>query len=69
MTEKANAILRGGPFDGKQVHTFTWVDIAEYSEDGSVSIYAPTADLDDEYTTLVQYKHERTEPSASTSTP
>ena len=68
MTERPNAILRGGPFDGKQIHTFTWVDIAEYGEDGSAYIYRPTADLDDEYTTLVRYEHERTEPPARTST-
>lgn len=67
MTERPNAILRGGPFDGKEVHTFTWVDIAEYSEDGSASIYRPTAELDDEYTTLVRYEYERTEPAASAS--
>jgi hypothetical protein len=67
MTERPNAILRGGPFDGKQVHTFTWVDIAEYGEDGTVSIYRPTAELDEEYTALVRYEHESTQPTASAS--
>ncbi len=54
--------MRGGPFDGKQVHTALWVPVTEHGEDGSISVYLPTGELDDEYTTLIRYEHARTEP-------
>jgi hypothetical protein len=54
-----NAILRGGPFDGEQIHVTTRVPVVRFA--GQVRhVYGPTAELDTEYPTLLVYVHEHT---------
>lgn len=60
-----NAILRGGPADGKRVHVDHWGEHAEHGPDGSVSVYITTGDQDDEYTTLGRFEFNRTEPPSA----
>lgn len=54
-----NAILRGGPYDGEQVHVTKRVPVVRFA--GQVRhVYEPTAELDSEYPTLLVYLHEHT---------
>ena len=57
--EAPNAVLRGGPFDGEQVHVTTRVPVVRFA--GQVRhVYEPTAELDSEFPTLLAYVHRHT---------
>ena len=54
-----NAVLRGGPFDGEQVHVTAPVPVVRFA--GLVRhVYEPTADHDEEFPALIVYVHEYT---------
>lgn len=53
-----NAVLRGGPLDGDQVHLATRVAIG-IELDGERFVYPPTAELDDEYPALAIWALDR----------
>lgn len=54
-----NAVLRGGPFDGEQIHVTAQARLVRFA--GKVRhIYKPTSELDTEYPTLVVFVHEHT---------
>jgi len=66
MTNQQNAVLRGGPFDGDLVEANPRSEVAR-TEHGTMYIYRPTAEADDEYPTMVKFVLDRTEPTASAS--
>lgn len=57
--DAANAILRGGPFEGEQVHVTAPVPVVRIR--GLVRhVYEPTGCRDDEFPALTVYVHEHT---------
>jgi hypothetical protein len=66
MTDRANAILRGGPFDGEQITTDPLLGVLR-TEHGATYYYRPTGEPDDEFSTLHRYVLDRMEPSTDAS--
>ena len=62
MDGQANAVLRGGPFDGNVIDTDPLTEVTRII-DNTVHIYRPTVEIDDEYPTLRVFVHDRTEPA------
>jgi hypothetical protein len=57
--DKPNAVLRGGPFDGEQVHVTKQVPQVRFA--GQVRhVYVPTAEVDEKNPTLAVFVHEYT---------
>jgi hypothetical protein len=61
MDGQANAVLRGGPFDGNVIHTDRLTEVTRII-DNTVHVYRPTVEIDDQYPTLRVFVHDRTEP-------
>ena len=64
MADTPNAVLRGGPLDG----TLITGDLRLYyveGPDGTMLVYVPTSELDDEHSTLLIYVFDRAEPVVS----
>lgn len=53
--EPHNAVLRGGPLDGETLTVRTIRVPVDREVDGRVYRYAPTAEVDDEYPTMVVF--------------
>jgi hypothetical protein len=51
--EPPNVVLRGGPLDGETHVLTTTRFLLNLTRDGQTYRYAPTAELDDEYPTLL----------------
>lgn len=58
----ANAVLRGGPLDGAQVHVYRREPIGIEVE-AERYVYRPTVELDDEFPTLAVWVFDHSEPA------
>lgn len=59
-----NAVLRGGPFDGRMVSVDELLLPLAISDDGAIPyfVYRPTGEADEEYPALTRYALDHTEP-------
>ena len=59
----SNAVLRGGPYDGRTVAANLQQTLA-YGEHGMAhTVYRPTGEADDEYPTLMRFVLDQSEPA------